>query len=124
MSKTHNEQLEILVEKFSQARAVNCRVFPEELWRSAIALIHTMPLKDICRAISVQPQHLRKKAQEFATPRKQVDFVEIESCKTLVSNDIVIDLETPSGFKAKIQGSSYCLSQVLAQLFQGVSCSK
>lgn len=47
------------------------------------------------------------------------DFVEVKTKNAISPDSITIELETPTGFKAKIQGSSFCLCQVLNGLFGG-----
>lgn len=124
MSMTPQEQLKILAEQFSQSRASQCKKFPKKIWESAITLTKTISFKEVCAAISVQPAHLRKKMQGAVSSKKEINFVEVETGNTFALGDIVIDLETPSGFKAKIQGSSCFLNQLLAKLFQEISCSR
>lgn len=125
VSMTPEQELKNLTVQFKQLRASDCRAYPLEVWQKAVTLTKVIPTEAICQAILVQPAYLRKKIREFEEPTmKGSDFLEIKTGGFVSSESLIIDLETPSGFKAKIQGSSSCLGQVLASFFQEGSCSR
>jgi|GEM_PF-5481290 len=120
MSVNPNQTLEELAATFAELRAVNCRSYPEEVWKRAISLTNQFPVEQVCRALSVQSAYFRKKMKDFgAIFEEGSDFVEIKTKNAISTNLVTIELETPTGFKGKIQGSTFCLCQVLNGLFGG-----
>ena len=120
MPVTPDQILNELATTFAELRAVNCRSYPAEVWKRAISLTNQFPVEKICQALSVQSAYFRKKMTDFEVIlEKGSDFVELKPKNTISSDLITIELETPTGFKAKIQGSSFCLGQVLNSLFGG-----
>lgn len=114
-----HQLLEELSATFAELRASGCRAYPAEVWQRAISLTNQIPEREVCRAIKVQSAWFRKKTRDFgAATVKRPDFVELKTERIAPSDLITIDLETPAGFKARIQGSSFCLCQVLASLFR------
>ena len=115
-----DQTLSELAVTFAELRAVNCRSYPEKVWRKAISLKSQFPVEKICRALSVQSAYFRKKMKDFGEIREESsDFVELKTKNTISQDLITIELETPTGLKAKIHGSSFCLCQVLNGLFGG-----
>ena len=115
-----NQILDELAATFAELRANNCRSYPAKVWKRAISLTNQFSVEQVCRALSVPSAYFRKKMKDFgAVFEEGSDFVEIKT-KNAISTDLVtIELETPTGFKAKIQGSTFCLCQVLNGLFGG-----
>jgi hypothetical protein len=96
------------------------RRFPKKLWNSILELAKSHSHKEICRQLEIQPVYLKRKMQKSQNSSpKNIDFQEIffESQKGH-ANTVVIELISKSGLKAKIQGSSSCLS-CLSSLFEG-----
>jgi hypothetical protein len=115
-----NQTLDELAATFAELRAVSCRSYPAEVWKKAISLTNQIPAVQVCQALSVQPAYFRKKMKDFgATFEERPDFVQIKTKNTISTDSVTIELETPTGFKAKIQGSTFCLCQVLNGLFGG-----
>jgi hypothetical protein len=121
MRLDHSQILNELATTFAELRASDCRAYPAEVWQKAISLTNQIPVEEICRAILVQSAYFRKKMEAFgAVSVENPDFIEIKTKNAISSDLITIDLETPTGFRAKIQGSSFCLCQVLNSLFREV----
>jgi hypothetical protein len=121
MSLDATQKLQELAVTFAELRASDCRSYPEEVWRKAISLTKQIPVEEVCRVLSVQSAYFRKKMKGFEVVSvKNSDFVEVKAKNAISSELIIIDLETPTGFKAKIQGCSSCLCQVLNGLFREV----
>ena len=115
-----DQTLSELAARFAELRAVNCRFYPAEVWKRAISLTSEFPIEKICRALSVQSAYFRKKMKDFGEILEESsDFVEVKTKNAISPDLITIELETPTGFKAKIHGSSFCLCQVLNGLFGG-----
>ena len=114
MSLDTTQILKELAATFAELRALKCKAFPKEIWKKTFSLINQIPIEEICRAIKIPPCHFRKKMKSFGDIlEKGSDFVEIKTKNPISPDLITIELETPTGFKAKIQGSSFCLNQVL-----------
>ena len=121
MSLDAIQKLEELAVIFADLRASNSRTYPVEVWQRAISLTSQIPIEKVCQTILVHPGYFRKKMKDFrAISGKGPDFVEIKTQNSHPADLITIDLETPAGFRAKIQGSSFCLCQVLNSLFKEV----
>jgi hypothetical protein len=115
-----DQTLNELAATFAELRAINCRSYPAEVWKRAIFLTNQFPIEKICRVLSVQAAYFRKKMKDFGEIFEEgSDFVEVKTKNAISPDLITIELETPTGFKAKIQGSSFCLCQVLNGLFGG-----
>lgn len=120
MAVNPNNALDELAAKFAELRAVKCRSYPAEVWERAISLTNQFPVAQVSQALSVHPAYFRKKMKDFGVAFEECsDFVEIKTKNTISADLITIELETPTGFKAKIQGSNFCLCQVLNNLFGG-----
>lgn len=94
------------------------RRFPKKLWNSILELAKSHSHKEICRQLEIHPAYLKRKMQNSSP--KNIDFQEIffDPQKGHLADAIVIELISKSGLKAKIQGSSSCLSY-LSSLFEG-----
>lgn len=112
------QQLEELAVTFAELRASDCRAYPAEVWKRAISLTGKIPVEEVCRVLLVQLAYFRRKMRAFGAISDEIaDFVEVKTKNAIPRDLITIDLETPTGFRAKIQGSSLCLCQVLNSLF-------
>jgi hypothetical protein len=112
------QELEELAVIFAELRASDCRAYPTEVWKRAISLTKQIPVEEVCRILLVQLAYFRKKMRVLgAISDETADFVEVKTRNAIPGDLITIDLETPAGFRAKIQGSSSCLYQVLNSLF-------
>lgn len=121
MSINPDQALHELAVKLAELRAINSRSYPVEVWKRAISLANQFSVEKVCQVLLVQPAYFRKKMIDFGkTSEASFDFVEVRT-KNITSSDLVtIELETPTGFKAKIHGASFCLCQVLNSLFREV----
>lgn len=119
MSVNPDQTLDELAIKFAQLRSVNCRSYPEDVWKRAISLTNQFPIEKVCQVLLLQPAYFRKKMKDLGEAFEEgSEFVEIKTKNVISSDLITIELETPTGFKAKIHGSSLCLCQVLNSLFR------
>lgn len=97
------------------------RRFPKQLWNSILELAKSHPHQEICRELEIQPVYLKQKIQKSQNSSpKSLDFQEVfcEPQGGHLVDAVVIELISKSGLKAKIQGSSSCLSY-LSSLFAG-----
>lgn len=95
--------------------------FPKKIWNSIIELTKTLPLQEVCRRLNIQPAYLKRKIQQLQnTHSETIDFQEVSfgTHETLPTDDVVIELISISGLKARIQGPSTCLTY-LTSLFGG-----
>ena len=121
MSVTPDQTLDELAVTFAELRSVNCRTYPADVWKRAISLTNQFSIEKICQVLLLQPAYFRKKMKDFGiTLEESSEFVEIKTKNAISPDLITIELEAPTGFKAKIQGSSFCLCQVLNSFFREV----
>ena len=83
------------------------RKFPKELWNSIIRLTKIYPVAEICRRLELSPAYLKRKINQ-SQQSPFLDFQEI-SIQSQHSDAVVIELESNSGLRAKIQGPVSCL---------------
>lgn len=96
--------------------AMTRRRFPKALWEAIIRLTKTHPLNEICQHLQINPIYLKRKMLQ-AQRSEPLDFHEV-TVHNVPSDTIVIELDSHSGLKARIQGPISCLS-CLNQLFGG-----
>lgn len=80
--------------------------FPKQLWDSIIELAKVLPLQEICRQLEIQPAYLKHKIQQSKTVLSDtVDFQEISHSiqNPHLNSNVVIELISASGLRAKIQ---------------------
>lgn len=97
------------------------RRFPKQLWDSILELAKIYPHQEICRRLEIHPAYLKRKIQKSQnTSPKSLGFQEVfcELKREHLADAVVIELISKSGLKARIQGSSSCLSY-LSLLFGG-----
>lgn len=88
--------------------------FPKELWDSIVQLTESHTIKEICKHLSISQALLRKKITK--KDNSQPEFREIY-LQDHFTNPITIELSSPTGVSAKIQGPLSCL-QLLLPLFK------
>jgi len=92
------------------------RKFPKQIWDSIIRLTQMYSIKEICRRLNIDRAYLSRKIPQSRNV-EQVDFQEISLHSQNVRSDVVIELFSVSGLRAKIQGPSSCLT-CLQSLFR------
>lgn len=94
--------------------------FPKKIWNSIIALTKVHPLKELCRQLEIQPAYLKRKMQQSQyAPSDAIDFKEVFcGVQGTHLDNVVIELMSDSGLRARIQGPSTCLN-CLFSLFGG-----
>jgi hypothetical protein len=116
-----SEQLKTLEEihaalKILRGKPGSRRRFPKQIWDSILELAKIHPHQEICQQLEIHPGYLKRKIQKSQSSSKSLDFQEV-FCEPR-GEAVVIELTSKSGLKAKIQGSSSCLSY-LSSLFGG-----
>ena len=93
------------------------RKFPQELWDSVIQLTKIYSFEEVCRRLRINPIYLKRKIGQSDEPA--LKFCEITLPTAQVAFDTVtIELRSPDGLQAKIQGPVSCLnyfSQILGR---------
>lgn len=92
------------------------RKFPPQFWDSIIRLTQMYSLKDICQRLNIDRAYLSRKISQLGNV-EGIDFQEISLNSQSVCSDVVIELFSVSGLKAKIQGPLSCLNY-LQSLFK------
>jgi transposase-like protein len=91
------------------------RKFPAELWVSIIQLTNIYSVEEVCRRLQVNPVYLKRKIRQ--SKESALEFREIVMPAAQPASDIVtIELRSPDGLQAKIQGPFSCLNY-LSKLF-------
>jgi hypothetical protein len=85
--------------------------YPKELWEEIILLTNTHSVETICKHLKINPSYLKRKLRQLQAP--PLDFQEISAP---LSACVLIEISTPSGLTAKIQGPISCLSYLNALL--------
>lgn len=88
--------------------------FPEELWNSIVQLTERHSEKDICAHLAISRALLSKKIAR--KNHSKLEFREIH-LQDHFSSPVTIELSSPMGVSAKIQGPPSCL-QLLLTLFK------
>lgn len=92
------------------------RKFPEELWKAIIDLTQFHSIDQICLCLKIAPAYLKLKMRQS---QSSLDFQEVpHQILSNYNDNVTIELTSSSGFKAKIQGPSFCLNH-LVLLFRG-----
>lgn len=96
------------------------RRFPKQIWDSILELAQNYPHQKICHQLEINPAYLKRKIQKSENSSAILDFQEVfcEPQGRHLADAVVIELISKSGLKARIQGSSSCLS-CLSSLFGG-----
>lgn len=96
------------------------RRFPKQLWDSIFELTKIYSQQEICHQLEIHPVYLKRKIQKSQNSQKRLDFQEVfcDPRGGHLIDAVVIELTSKSGLKARIQGSSSCLSY-LSSLFGG-----
>jgi hypothetical protein len=107
------EEISVILQNARQETTTRNK-FPKQLWDSIILLTDIHPISEICNHLQIRPSYLRYKMQVHkADP---VEFHEV-ALQDIHSNTIVIEINSNSGLRAKIQGPISCLN-CLNQLFK------
>jgi transposase-like protein len=91
------------------------RKFPQELWASIIQQTNIYSIEEVCHRLQINPVYLKRKIHQFKEPK--LEFREIVMPIQSVSDPVTIELKSPDGLQAKIQGPFSCLN-FLCQLFR------
>jgi hypothetical protein len=83
------------------------RKFPKELWNSIIRLTKIYSVAEVCRHLEINPAYLKRKIHQ-SQQSPSLDFEEI-SIQSPNLDIVVIELNSNSGLRAKIQGPVSCL---------------
>lgn len=83
------------------------RKFPKELWNSIIRLTKIYSVAEVCRRLEINPAYLKRKIHQ-SQQSPSLDFQEI-SIQSPNSDTVVIELDSNTGLRAKIQGPVSCL---------------
>jgi transposase-like protein len=83
------------------------RKFPKELWNSIISLTKIYSVAEVCRRLEINPAYLKRKIHQLQES-PSLDFQEI-SIQSPNSDTVLIELDSNSGLRAKIQGPVSCL---------------
>ncbi len=128
MSDTIHEELSKLASEFTALRQSGRNKYPDDLWKAATEIANRLPLSEVCRAIKVQPAHLRKKISAFISKdaKESLTFLEIPQTINDAPKSISFNIETSCGHKLKIDGAttSHLLPVIDAFLKGGISCFK
>jgi DNA-binding transcriptional regulator YdaS (Cro superfamily) len=84
------------------------RKFPKELWSTIIRLTKTYSIAEISQRLEISPAYLKRKIHQ-SQPSPSLDFQEV-SIQGPNLGTVVIELDSSSGLRAKIQGPVSCLS--------------
>ena len=93
------------------------RKFPREVWDSILQLAKTYSVEELCCQLHINLVYLKEKIRD--SKQQVLEFREIPMPKSQpVLDTVTIELSTPSGLKAKIQGPVACMNN-LYKLFGG-----
>jgi hypothetical protein len=116
-----NDSIQELQAALSQLRQdpKTQRKFPRELWEAVIHLTKTHSIKEISHCLRIHPGYLKRKVEQ--SQKQSLEFREVIIPSSFVpSTDLVtIEITSPTGLKAKIQGPISC-TNCLQRLFRGV----
>lgn len=128
MSNAIHSEIEALAAEFSALRqSGNKRLFPENLWKRAIALTQQISIGQVCQAINVSSVYLKKKIVRFGSSAPEMTFVEFIPPKQDPSHTIKITIESSFGHKMMIDNiNTVAIAPLLAEFLKGggVSCCK
>lgn len=84
------------------------RRFPKEVWNSIINLTKSFSIDEVAETLHIHPAYLKRKIAKSSSAAFDFQEVSIQSPPDM----IFIELESPSGLKAKIQGPISCLNSL------------
>jgi hypothetical protein len=90
------------------------RKFPIALWEAIIRFSETRSLDEVCDYLQINPVYLKRKILQLRKS-STIDFHEIAT-QDMLPTTVIIELQSNSGLKARIQGPISCLN-CLNQLF-------
>ena len=91
--------------------ATSKRKFPKELWDSVIHLTHIHSFEEVCQYLQISPVYLKRKMSQ-SQKSTSIDFQEISMPATSPVDVVVIELNSNSGLRARIQGPLSCLDNL------------
>ena|SRR5271155_1589274 len=109
------EEIQATLEKL-RSNSSSRRKFPKEVWDSIIRLAKLHSTKEVCEYLHINPVYLKRKIPSSKN-MQALDFQEIPYNSKNICSDVVIELLSTSGLKAKIQGPQSCLN-FLQSLFK------
>ena len=109
------EEIQATLEKL-RSNSSSRRKFPQEVWDSIIRLTQIHSIKEICGCLNINPSYLKQKIPSTKNSQA-LDFQEISCNSNNICSDVVIELFSTSGLRAKIQGPPSCLN-LLQSLFK------
>lgn len=104
-------QLEKVQEHFStwrETKPYNSSPIPEKLWQEAIELTGSYSIHEICKALHLDFNHLKRRVQEsnaLAPADQGAGFVELSLAMPSQSCECLIEVERSDGTRLSIKGA-------------------
>jgi hypothetical protein len=83
------------------------RNFPRELWISIIQLTKIYPVEEVCHRLQINPIYLKRKIHPSKEPALEFREIVMPAAQS-ASDTMTIELRSPDGLQAKIQGPFFC----------------